>query len=52
MTGICEDCIHYFEPTDYCDLNLFEADEKFMDWNENLIDIEECLFFEPIGGRW
>jgi len=40
---ICVTCEHYVETTDYCELNLFETDEKGpLNKRE---PTEECLFY-------
>ena len=48
--SLCRDCKYYFEPTDYCEQNQFELEEKVMEKclkeepEEELL--EECIFYE------
>ena len=46
---LCEDCEHYYEPTDYCKLGLCEGDEKVMVDCGDEEPIEECLYHRWIG---
>lgn len=52
MSGrsLCRDCKHYFEPTDYCEQNQFELEEKVMeDYPKEEPEeewFEECIFYE------
>ena len=41
---ICLTCEHYIEETDYCDLDLFDADEKSL--HEETSPVTECLYYE------
>ena len=47
--SLCRDCKHYIEPTDYCEQNQFELEEKIMeDCPDKEFEewIEECVFYE------
>ena len=50
---LCKDCKHYVEPTDYCEQNQFELEEKVMldctDRESEEEWIEECIYYEWNG---
>ena len=51
---LCKDCKHYHEPTDYCERNQFDFEERVMEdcpnseSDEELIE-EWCVYYEWNG---